>query len=72
MLMCIKLKKYSTLFPFKPTCRNVCGFFATDKPTLAQRVSEQTNSSIRIYAGNNVNHVTRCPCTQRVTISAYQ
>lgn len=35
------------------------GFYATDTPTLAQRVSEQTNSGIRIYAGYNINLVIR-------------
>lgn len=40
---------------FKPTCRNVCGFFATATHTLPQRVGAQTISGIRVYAGYNNN-----------------
>ena len=46
---------------FKPTCRNVCGFFATATHTLPQRVGAQTISGIRVYAGYNNNPLSADP-----------
>ena len=45
----------SSIIFIKPTCRDVCGFFATATRTLPQRVGAQTISGIRVYAGYNNN-----------------
>jgi hypothetical protein len=43
------------------------------KPLLRKRslnaLGRQTNSSTRVYAGNNINQVIRCPAAQRITHS---
>lgn len=51
----------SSIIFIKPTCRNVCGFFATATHTLPQRVGAQTISGIRVYAGYNNNPLSADP-----------
>lgn len=55
LVLTIKRIGLSSIIFIKPTCRNVCGFFATATHTLPQRVGAQTISGIRIYAGYNNN-----------------
>lgn len=48
------------------------GFLPLLRIRSLNELAKQTNSSNRIYAGNNINHVIRCPCQQRIAIKACQ
>ena len=48
------------------------GFLPLLRIRSLNELAKQTNSSNRIYAGNNINHVVRCPCQQRIAIKACQ